>query len=913
MSAAKLYSWVDVDARLESLRLRGDWPKGLGRASAYYDGVLLNLREAAVLPGVTAWLEQHFHERYQAEPESALLLEAPVGQQRKLPLQFEILEEAPNDLPLPVTPSWKRLALLPTDSEERPQITINHPPSLPLGTPPLVAFYSFKGGVGRTVHLSALLREMSERKLRALIIDADLEAPGLSVLAEKDGWGLPEIALVDLLALAHGEPVAGWPETLTLCAERLRSQPLRVGAIEHFFLATYRNEEQSLRLDVRPEHLTQTPQTAWHLGELFAALGRELKVDAVLIDLRAGLSELASSLLFDARLHRVLVTTAGVQAREGTRLVLEQLGKLLPPLGREDLFDPEVLLSMLNPERLENVEKLTELRDELEDAYPTTPIDDHTVTWRVDINELHQTKFYDSLLNVESLSDLLERIRGCGLAAQFHDLVEREWKTWLLPPPPKVISPTPDFSLSQAKKDRQALFDSAKRLEYAEDMGISNDFLATAPLRALAQRFEVQPPLAIVLGQKGAGKTFLFLRIVASGLWTAFVEQTLKRRTAAKRPCLAWPLGWSRQLGEKAQGAIKSSAARSRTAVHAPWGDRTEWNLSMLQDRVAKALKQGSTKEADWREFWFSLLAESLGIAPTDGVEPVRAVVQLVRDGGVQLAVLVDGLEELFPNVRANEVEQVALRGLLQGVPERLREIPDPPLGFLVVVRHDVAAAAVRQNFGQFERSYEPFLLRWSAEEALRLALWLAREDAKVSVLPPLTEPIEQLDGNKIREALYGLWGYKLGPPSSREARSAEYVLSALADFQGRVQARDMVRLIQRATVLSQKSKEAKPLLVPRSVREALDFCGQEKLRELLEEIANLKQPIERLRSGGKAKDRRSPFDPKSFDLSAEDVQLLEVTGLVKKDGERYWLSELLRRGLDFSMREGRRPRIVNL
>ena len=189
---------------------------------------------------------------------------------------------------------------------------------------------------------------------------------------------------------------------------------------------------------------------------------------------------------------------------------------------------------------------------------------------------------------------------------------------------------------------------------------------------------------------------------------------------------------------------------------------------------------------------------------------------------GVQLVVLLDGLEELFPKVRDSEVEQVALRALLQGVPERLSEIPGTPLGLLVVVRQDVAAAAIKQNFGQFERSYDQFLLRWSAEEALRLALWLASEDAAVSSVPQPGQPIGDLDGPKLREALYGLWGSKLGPPSSNEARSSVYVLSALSDFQGRVQARDMVRLIQRAAELSLKSKETTPLLVPSSMRKEM-------------------------------------------------------------------------------------------
>lgn len=813
---------------------------------------------------------------------------------------------SPPELPLPVTPSWKRLALLPASPSRR--IQVNHPPPFPGDTPPLVTFYSFKGGVGRTVHLCALLRELSERKLRALIIDADLEAPGVSLLAQKDGRGVPEISLVDVLALAHGEPDGGWPSTVALCAERLRRQPLRVGAMEHYLLATYRDEEQALRLDIRPEHLTQTPQTAWHLGELFVALARKLGVAVTLIDLRAGLSELASPLLFDSRIHRVLVTTAAVQSREGTRMVLGQLGKLMPPEERQDLFDPEVFVTMLNDEQREN--QIDTLLGELEDAYATGATEDSPATAaRLEIDELHHSDFYEKLQSARSLSHLIDCIRDCGLGAQISRLVEQQWIGWF-PPPPGVVAQEP--SLTQARQDRKALREAARTLEYAEGASRRRTFLTTAPLRALAQRFEAQAPLAVILGQKGAGKTFLFLQIVASTGWTGFVEKALERRVVAPRFCQVWPLLWPRTLNGEALRLIQHCAAQAKKAVHAPFIDRSTWELSTVQDRVAQEIKRGSTSESDWRTFWFTLIIDSLGITPTAGTDPVRALVQFVQDAGVQLAVLADGLEEIFTNVRNSEIEQAAVRALLQGVPERLREVPHSPLGLLLFVRHDVAATAVRQNFGQFERSYEPFVLRWSAEEALRLALWLVGEDARLPVLR-VRSSLDELEAQQLREALYPLWGYKLGPPRSREARSADYVLGALADFQGRIQARDLVRLIQRAAELSERSKEAAPLLVPRAIREALDFCGQEKLRELLEEIAGLRAPVEKLRTAGKVKDRRSPFDPRLFALSLEDVQLLEVTGLVKKDGERYWLSELLRRGLGFPMREGKRPRIVNL
>ena len=223
------------------------------------------------------------------------------------------------------------------------------------------------------------------------------------------------------------------------------------------------------------------------------------------------------------------------------------------------------------------------LRDDLESAYPTEALDDHTQTWRLQISPLHQTKFYDALLNTESLSDLLSRLGG-GLAVQVHDLVEQEWKDWLLPPKPP--SPAPDVSLEQAKKDRQALVDAAKRLEYAEQIAGQGSFLVTKPLRALAQRFAVQPPLAIVLGPKGAGKTFLFMHVVARQKWTTFVEQTLGQASTAKPACWVWPLAWSRQvqLGEPALALVRSCAAQCLHKLYPdPVARPADWTLSRLQ------------------------------------------------------------------------------------------------------------------------------------------------------------------------------------------------------------------------------------------------------------------------------------------------------------------------------------------
>src|SRR5262249_47317488 len=150
---------------------------------------------------------------------------------------------------------------------------------------------------------------------------------------------------------------------------------------------------------------------------------------------------------------------------------------------------------------------------------------------------------------------------------------------------------------------------------------------------------------------------------------------------------------------------------------------------------------------------------------------------------------LFDGLEDIFPFLERKDVEQIALGALLQGVPNYLREVPDSPVGIVVFVRADLAKSAIRQNFGQFSQLYEPFALRWNEEEALRLAVWLAME-AGLNTSSITAKATELMSADEAKQALIAIWGRKLGPDNSREARTAEWVIAALSDFRGQIQAR---------------------------------------------------------------------------------------------------------------------------
>lgn len=63
-----------------------------------------------------------------------------------------------------------------------PGTTRDAPWPLRTGTPPIVTFYSFKGGVGRTTALFACAWQLARDNKRVVLIDLDLEAPGLGPL-----------------------------------------------------------------------------------------------------------------------------------------------------------------------------------------------------------------------------------------------------------------------------------------------------------------------------------------------------------------------------------------------------------------------------------------------------------------------------------------------------------------------------------------------------------------------------------------------------------------------------------------------------------------------------------------------------------------------------------------------------------
>jgi len=188
--------------------------------------------------------------------------------------------------------------------------------------PPIVLFYSFKGGVGRSTAIAAIAMQLAAEGQRIVVVDADLDAPGVGTLLAPDGeesiarWGVTDYLLerpvgpVDIRDYYHAcrqEKIAGKGEILVVPAGRIDSEYLN----------------KLSRLDFEP---LSTSTETHPMASLLQELRSHLKPRWILMDVRAGLSEPTGMLLSGFGHLHVLFGTSSQQSWHGLRLIIDRLG-----------------------------------------------------------------------------------------------------------------------------------------------------------------------------------------------------------------------------------------------------------------------------------------------------------------------------------------------------------------------------------------------------------------------------------------------------------------------------------------------------------------------------------------------------------------------------------------------------------
>ena len=195
--------------------------------------------------------------------------------------------------------SWRRVAVV--DRRVVGQDWAYGRPGAIANAPRVVTFHSIKGGVGRTTALAVAASAQAEKGRNVLIVDLDLEAPGVgTLLLPRDA--LPDFGALDWLVETNLRPEQG-DRLMSRCAAE---SPLTAGRGAVDVLPALGRTSQEAAWGVVPKigrALVDHPQSGCsflervrHLVKTACSCGPH-DYDVVMVDARAGLAESSAAAL----------------------------------------------------------------------------------------------------------------------------------------------------------------------------------------------------------------------------------------------------------------------------------------------------------------------------------------------------------------------------------------------------------------------------------------------------------------------------------------------------------------------------------------------------------------------------------------------------------------------------------------
>ena len=914
-------TWVDVARRLSVVTRRGLCddlsfapPGSVLATEVFWSGLSMTVKSKQDCPLAVTWLNHLFPNRVHWESdtqEGYIRLDAPTPLD-SLPIYFEIAEVI-SDPPL-----FRPTAAL--EGRRTFDVTI---PERPTNPKPVFAFHSVKGGVGRTITAVTFARLLASQFVKppVLLVDADFEAPGLSYLFASRK---PETAISfeDLLVLAHADPRDDLGNMLDFVAARIQEQRIDELAV----LPVRRSADALSAFAIRPEHIVSARKDQpFLIVDMLREIATRIECGAVVVDLRAGLVEIAMQLLTDPSVERVFLTTTSGQSLRATCDMLNALGAVereLGALGRK----PLMVINQVPTFSVADRRFLDEITGEIETVAirafqataATAQVGNSTNLggWDSDVESGTDSPLTFAIL--PHSADLVQTAREWeGLIAQieasgFAKGVENQVRSWpaldqlrLTDTVPGSLVQMPEASSLPNRAQACHRLENFAQLMIVAETAIDplQAPLVTPPLRRLGEDFLRQSPIAVIEGAKGTGKTLIFRFLIEQQNWRNALR-TLHHRMSADIEGPIIPVHGSSQGGQMVELIMN----RTR-AVAAGYGGADPMQFSELR-RLIQTNLQNSYTEVQWADFWLDAIAWMCGIdvGIPHAWHKFLEIAQRLRNHPIALF---EGLEEVFLDPYTDSRQAVALRSLLVDIPLRLRQEIARPVGSLIFVRGDMVEAVIRQNLAQFRASYRNYALTWSSNDILELVVWLATTS---DAIPNLWTSVWREKGEDERSAdLERIWGWKLGSEKSREARCTEWVLAVLTDLNGRLTARDLVRFIATA---ARGSKEEEPndprLLAPIAMRRAVAATSEEKVKEYPSEVTVLQPIFDKLKSKSGIE---TPLDQQAVEqvgLTEADLSNLVKYGVFFEEHTQYEVPELFRIGLGFR-RKGARPNIISL
>jgi cellulose biosynthesis protein BcsQ len=682
-----------------------------------------------------------------------------------------------------------------------------------LHVPPVVAFYGFRGGAGRTTALAHVAALLSGRQLQVVAVDLDLEAPGLHHILdcpepEDDRGGL---ALLRAASMTDDDQRS---EALRLAPHIVKSRvepgaPIRV-------LPAGRLSERYL------ERLEDLGVPLWHVAEgpgplqmLVSQIREELQPHLILLDCRTGLSGLSAAAVFHVADVVVLFVTLSKQALDGVSIFFK--GIRAAKMQRAGLPELLVVPSMV-PEGPDGRSRLDDwFVPELEARYAKLVLDepvpdDADEAWSDRIPIVREgIEYRRGIALADSLrSDFVQRSAGA-----YHGLIrdlDRVIRIGVRPAPSSIDTPK---ILSELEAHA-----NLKRLAFAEDTDTKDivaKFIQPADFRAIVDR-----SAWYIVGGKGAGKTWMWQYLLSEVGQNVLPDVVFVAGHKPKHAILSASV--FRELSQDKhvkleQRQLYGSFWLLYAANRLMQEDQTLVE-ALVKDRRSDEkplLTQLST--ADTPEELSSALGAALRYerAGTFAEGVIRAIdARLLAKGASSFVLLYDGLDIGFgSDERSIEMRGKFVNGLVEAI-EPLRGACRR-IGFKLFLREDLFSEISIQN--QSHLSAATVELKWEPSDIWALTLNLLSASKSYASLAQTIDPSAgpgrwPAEEERRQALLVPLWGDEM--ERGNKISTSRFIQRRTADGKDRLFPRTLVQLLA-AAVKHQQSLEASPDRVLRS------------------------------------------------------------------------------------------------
>jgi MinD-like ATPase involved in chromosome partitioning or flagellar assembly len=743
----------------------------------------------------------------------------------------------------------------------------------------IVAFYSFKGGVGRTTALAYTAHILASQGYRIVAMDFDLEAPGLtSIFAEnssnyEDGEKGNKAGLMELLFKTYEnegkidifpylKPIStpGKGEIFCLSAGKLdKAYVHQLFALD--FQSFYR------------KHLNP-------LHQIIEYLKKSINPHFILIDARTGLSEINAPLLLDLNDVSIIFFYPHPQTKSGFDMLTQVI------LSRKNMrgFTPELrfVISPIPPsdkgglfnKGLEWVHKVVDHISKIKKDKNSFSFTSEDVTHGIRYQE--RIAFSEKLLYSES--DILTNYRPLA-----------EWLTKYIPKNEELVVQKVDPNKENVLS--KITFETG----IAEDQANLNQFFVKTDDFSKGK----QPDIVLVLGRKGTGKTALFRMLSEnpSNGYKPIIIQAPKSRKSfmlgvdgfrelekhIKKYQLGWDVLWSCYclLVIYRVTKIKDQSVFSKAAL----------NLTIHTTSLEMVNS-------------FKRLINQQNIAMLSK-DQIRHLNNKFSNGPLWL--FFDGLDTEFGS-REDDLRR--RKEAIAGLFSLWYELQDLKyIRWKIFLRQDIWEAITFQNKSHLYG--KSLTLKWEKNDFYKTVLKQAltspfRTFVEKRLQIELDDEIELWPEERMNKVIFQLVAERMR--GGRTAFTINWIWNRLGDGNGDHSPRYLFQLFREAVLWEREEQKKNPydrsILRPRALIQVFSKVSEQVITALKEEYPELSNFIEWLRN------KRSPLGIKEISNSfndekiyklAQNIGLLSIYEEVEGDILRFAVPDLYLKGLNMT------------